>query len=70
MATDAQIIVAKRKKGVILLSEKEKKAAESMAAAIRDMDDTQCAVALAYVEGMRAQKMIAEGKSEEMPDAC
>lgn len=53
------------------MSEKEKRTAESMAEAIRGMDDTQCAVALAYVEGMRAQKLIAEGgKSEEMPDAC
>lgn len=40
------------------MSEKEMQAAMSMAEAIKDMDDKQRAVALAYVEGMRAQKQM------------
>lgn len=46
------------------MSEKEMQTAESMAEALRDMNDTQCAVALAYVEGMRAQKQMQNGGAE------
>lgn len=45
------------------MSEKEMQAARSMAEALKDMDDNQAAVALAYVEGMRAQKQLQ--KSDE-----
>ncbi len=40
------------------MSEKEMQAAMSMAEVLKDMDDNQAAVALAYVEGMRAQKQL------------
>lgn len=50
-------------KDVTEVSEKEMQAAMSMAEAIKDMDDKQMAVALAYVEGMRAQKQM-QGDAE------
>lgn len=46
------------------MSEKEMKTAESMAEAIKNLNDEQCAVALAYVEGMRAQKQMQNGGAE------
>lgn len=45
-------------KDVTDMSEKEMQSAMSMAEAIKGMDDKQRAVALAYVEGMRAQKQM------------
>lgn len=42
------------------MSEKEKQTAESLADAVKDMDERQKAVALAFVEGMRAQKQMQE----------
>lgn len=52
------------RKDVTDMSEKEMQAAMSMAEAIKGMDDKQRAVALAYVEGMRAQKQIMQGDAE------
>lgn len=43
------------------MSEKEKQTVESMAEAIKGMNDTQRAIALAYVDGMRAQKQLEKG---------
>lgn len=45
------------------MSEKEMQTAKSMAEALKDMDDNQSAVALAFVEGMRAQKQM-QGDAE------
>lgn len=46
------------------MSEKEMQTAESMAEAIKNLNDEQCAVALAYVEGMRAQKQLQKKPAE------
>ena len=40
------------------MSDKERQTMDAMAESIKSMDDSQCAVAMAFVEGMRAQKQM------------